>query len=289
MEDDRSFDGRRRQQFLTEDLYVKTSINQRALIAVSTENLRAATAGTESHSSDTAMLYLEAFWLWMLDFTAGVPVEALAPQISGIVDLFEAWNDADHLWLKTIKERYPEDEPYEYRAAPDFNTLADYEDTLQLLSVAILVRDERSVGRIMNVLRSHRNLDSLLECLAAAYTNVEEIPDTCILGKPFTILSQLFYAETPKESESLLKEYLQKWYPAMKDHPRWHDGHLNISKEGVAPYYGYWAFEAGAAAYLLDLDDSLIEHMVYPKDLVAYGRMLREKAPLPPEGPATSY
>jgi hypothetical protein len=37
-------------------------------------------------------------------------------------------------------------------------------------------------------------------------------------------------------------------------------------------YFGYWAFEAGAVAYLLDLDDSAITHMVYPKDLVAWAR-----------------
>ena len=37
-------------------------------------------------------------------------------------------------------------------------------------------------------------------------------------------------------------------------------------------YSGYWAFEAGAIAYLFNIDDSQIDHMVYPKDLVAYAR-----------------
>ena len=32
------------------------------------------------------------------------------------------------------------------------------------------------------------------------------------------------------------------------------------------------AFEAGAIAYLFNIDDSQIDHMVYPKDLVAYAR-----------------
>ncbi|MFZ6648914.1 PoNe immunity protein domain-containing protein [Undibacterium sp. TJN25] len=271
------FNESRRQKMLIENLYEKTSINQQALLAVAAENLKIAISGTESHSSNYAMLYLEAFWSWTLDYTAGKLIEELAPRIAGIVDAFEAWNEADQLWLKAARERYPEDGPYEYRGAPDFSTLADYEDTLQLLSAAILVRDERSVMRIIHVLRSHRNQDSLFECLASAYTDVEEIPDNCILGKPFDILSELFFAETADESEALLEKYLKKWYPAMKDHPRWYDGHLNIIKEGHAPYYGYWAFEAGAAVYLLDLDDSLIDHLVYPKDLVAYGKMLREQ------------
>ncbi|PPD36253.1 MAG: hypothetical protein CTY18_05295 [Methylomonas sp.] len=37
--------------------------------------------------------------------------------------------------------------------------------------------------------------------------------------------------------------------------------------------YGHWAF-AGAVCYLLDIDDSSIDHMVYPKDLVAYAKKL---------------
>ena len=42
------------------------------------------------------------------------------------------------------------------------------------------------------------------------------------------------------------------------------------STEGA--YFGYWAFEAGAVAYLYGIDDNQISHMVYPKDLVAYAR-----------------
>lgn len=61
----------------------------------------------------------------------------------------------------------------------------------------------------------------------------------------------------------------------MKDHPRWYDGHLRIRDEGHTPYYGYWAFEAGAAVFLPDFDDSDIDHLVYPKELVSYARKLR--------------
>ncbi|WP_394781088.1 PoNe immunity protein domain-containing protein [Undibacterium sp.] len=276
MTEKKSFMEQRRQQFLGEELYEKTLENQHKLISREQKNVAQSDSPQES-SSIQHYLYLEAFWILMLDYTAGKPIEDLAPRISGIVDAFEAWNDADQLWLKDLTEKYPEDGSYEYRAAPDFNALSDYEDTLQLLSVAILVRDERSVMRIIDVLRSHRNQDSLFECLISAYVDVEEVPDDTILGEPFDTLTQLFYAETPDESEALLEQYLKKWYPAMKDHPRWYDGHLNINKEGHAPYYGYWAFEAGAAVYLLDLNDSLIDHLVYPKDLVAYGKMLREQ------------
>ena len=37
-------------------------------------------------------------------------------------------------------------------------------------------------------------------------------------------------------------------------------------------YVGCWVFEAGAIAFLYGVDDSKIDHMVYPKDLVEYAR-----------------
>ncbi|WP_122671643.1 PoNe immunity protein domain-containing protein, partial [Pseudomonas viridiflava] len=52
---------------------------------------------------------------------------------------------------------------------------------------------------------------------------------------------------------------------------KWHDSHLDIEGDDGS-YVGYWAFEAGAIAFLYDIDDSKIDHMVYPKDLVVYAR-----------------
>lgn len=100
---------------------------------------------------------------------------------------------------------------------------------------------------------------------------------SCTLGEPYRTLLQVFYEEVDQKTLDILQQYLKKWYPAMKDHPRWYDEHLNVSKEGYAGYYGYWAFEAAAAVYLLDLDDGQIDHLVYPKDLADYARKLREE------------
>ncbi|MFW9081544.1 PoNe immunity protein domain-containing protein [Pseudomonas sp. P2757] len=78
----------------------------------------------------------------------------------------------------------------------------------------------------------------------------------------------------------LLKRYMQKqkkmpriclrnqWYSAFRQ-ASWHDTHLQ-GEEGNC--VGYWAFEAGAIAFLYGIDDSKIDHMVYPKDLVEYAR-----------------
>ena len=71
-----------------------------------------------------------------------------------------------------------------------------------------------------------------------------------------------------RRGQKLLKKYCSQWYPAFKQAP-WHDTHLQ-GEEGN--YVGYWAFEAGAIAFLYGIDDSKIDHMVYPKDLVEYAR-----------------
>ncbi|WFR81813.1 DUF1911 domain-containing protein [Janthinobacterium rivuli] len=62
-----------------------------------------------------------------------------------------------------------------------------------------------------------------------------------------------------------------------ENHPRWYDEHLKISEEGYAAFYGYVTFEATATVFMLDLDDSQIEHLVSPKDLVDYARQLWEE------------
>lgn len=63
----------------------------------------------------------------------------------------------------------------------------------------------------------------------------------------------------------LLKDYLQeKWYEIHRD-CAWYDSH----KLGKSTYYGYWSFEAGAIAKILNLNDSSLKNVpYYPYDLV---------------------
>ena len=266
----------RRQNFLEKDVYEKTRANQTQLIVGQYKN-KLSCESADDASAIYRFLYLEAYWIWMLDYTAGVPIDELALRISGIVDAFEEWNDIDQNLQKKAAIEFPEYGPYGYVGAPDFPILWDYEDTLQLLRIAILLRDRRSIKRLIHMLRSHRGQDGLFEQLIGGYIEDKMALSSCVLGAPYEILLQVFYEEDEKKTLNFLQQYLIQWYPAMKDHPRWYDEHLKITKEGYAGYYGYWAFEAGATAYLLDLDDNQINHLVYPKDLVAYARRLREE------------
>ncbi len=51
----------------------------------------------------------------------------------------------------------------------------------------------------------------------------------------------------------------------------------------IAGYYGYWAIEAAAVAFLLELDDKAFhDHLVYSADLVEYARALdNQTLPIP--------
>lgn len=82
------------------------------------------------------------------------------------------------------------------------------------------------------------------------------------------MLIQAIYTVDKEKAPELLRNYCSNWYTAFEQAP-WYDSHSD-GDEGS--YVGYWAFEAGAIAFLYDIDDSKIDSMVYPKDLVAYAR-----------------
>lgn len=61
-----------------------------------------------------------------------------------------------------------------------------------------------------------------------------------------------------------LQEYLSRWY-------REDCGCYEAHKSSQKIYYGYWSFEAGAVAKILQIDDTGMEQMpYYPYDLVHY-------------------
>lgn len=74
-----------------------------------------------------------------------------------------------------------------------------------------------------------------------------------------------------KKDCELLKEYLQeKWYEIHRE-CAWYDSH----KSNKDTYYGYWSFEAGAIAKMLNLDDEKLKDApYYPYDLVHFKKFV---------------
>ena len=67
----------------------------------------------------------------------------------------------------------------------------------------------------------------------------------------------------------LLKKYLtSEWYNGDCGSYEAHKSKHNI-------YYGYWSFEAGAIAKILNLDDTSLKNVpYYPYDLVHYKKVM---------------
>jgi hypothetical protein len=114
--------------------------------------------------------------------------------------------------------------------------------------------------------------DTLYEDLLAYGIDGRFDVDKWFQDKPYRTLINSFYRESDDESIADISAYLDEWYPALKDAPAYRDGHLNQSRSGGS-YVGYWAIEAAAAAYLLELDDTSFRgNMVYPGGLVDFAR-----------------
>lgn len=97
------------------------------------------------------------------------------------------------------------------------------------------------------------------------YAVKEEIEGNYSFGFPHDKLTDI--VADKENCVDKLKEYLEKyWYVGHKDMV-WYDIHK--AKEKL--YYGYWSFEAGAIAKILNLDDSSLKDVpYYPYDLVHY-------------------
>ncbi|WP_409030532.1 PoNe immunity protein domain-containing protein [Janthinobacterium sp. CG_23.3] len=93
----------------------------------------------------------------------------------------------------------------------------------------------------------------------------------------------IFVAPKEKRPE-LMTGYLDDWYHASRREP-YHDSHTRGTS-----FMGYWAWEAAAITYLLDIDDrSFRDAQFYPKDLVDFARSIQAEpthsgAPVQPDG-----
>ncbi len=270
---------RRRQQFLYDALYVNVRSRLLEGIQCSVDNVRAKRDHLDPGYLLDAQggLYKNMFRKWMLEYTAGEDISELATQFKPIVDEFVHWNELSVPYRIYLRDKYEDRGETDLTVCSvDFDNQIEYENTLQLLSIAILIRDGHSIKRIISAMDSNRYSDALYEQLIVDFVNdPQDDMDEVIHERPYAKLVEAYFQESADATIPHVQSYLKQWY-RYQDGARWFDAHKKI-QDDYAFYYGYWAFEAAATCYLLDIDDSSIEHMVYPKDLVAYARKLREE------------
>ncbi|MBP0948673.1 PoNe immunity protein domain-containing protein [Pseudomonas alliivorans] len=192
-------------------------------------------------------------------YTSGESIESLVPILENLIEKYE-------LRQRSLAE---------YQGAPKISPLAiddwpnQYEEAVQIISFCVLLHRNDLASRFAVLIdeAGYAGEDTLYESLLNKVLPGRHDVDQWY-HDVYTSLIQAIYSDDKKDSSDLLNKYCQEWYPAFKSAP-WHDTHLQ-GEDGI--YVGYWAIEAGAIAFLYNIDDSNIDHMVYPKDLVEYAR-----------------
>ncbi|MBX8485772.1 PoNe immunity protein domain-containing protein [Pseudomonas cichorii] len=249
----------RRQQFLTEKRYENFLSNYKDSFVFWQDKLFQADSPEQEKSvraKHFQTLYLKNI---LMLYTAGETIENLSAPLETLIESYEDLQArlAEYEGIRNITPLTIDD------------WVDEYEECVQVISLCILLHRTDLLKRFVYLIDSagYAGADTLYEDLL-----VKVLPDREDVDQwyhdVYTLLIQAVYAEEKEQASAFLKKYCANWYPAFEQAP-WHDTHSD-GDEGS--YVGYWALEAGAIAFLYGIDDSKVDHMVYPKDLVAYAR-----------------
>ncbi len=215
----------------------------------------------EQKQATAAFLRADArFKLLMLRYTAGESIEPMRAEMDEIVADYEQaakWQG---------KEFGRPDWP-----AFRLGELAEYEHAMQLIGLCFLLHRKDLLPRIAALHDpAYRGQDTLYEDLLD-YALDGRLDVDEWFHESYRDCINSMYGDSDEESVADLDTYLGQWYSSMSD-VGWYDSHLNLS-EDWGLYFGYWAIEAAAIAFILELDDTTLrKHSVYPKDLVDFAR-----------------
>jgi hypothetical protein len=260
------FHERRRQPFVTEAYFQALGTHFASSKAFWLENLPEADTPEQARSLAAANVADNAFMLLSIRYTAGIPIEELRSELTGVIEAYEHYQKA-----LAAYEGIP-------NAAPlGMGNIGGYERCMQLIGLCYLLRRTDLLPRIAALQDpGYFGEDALYEDLLRYALPDRADTDEMLHIETYDPLLGAMYGDDD-ECPQLLGDYLKQWYPAFKYVP-WHDGHLRIDGTD-GDYFGYWAFEAGAVALLCNIDDSQISHLVYPKDLVAWAKENADRFP----------
>lgn len=260
-----SFDEIRRQQFLSESAYNATLefYEQTACPGYLAEI--ASPAADASDKWRNACSYADTrFTNFLLKYTAGESLDGLREELEAVISAHE--QAAKYVQEHTADPTFP---PLR------FIEIDEYERVLQMIGLCFLLHRRDLLPRLAAIFDpSSANRDTLYEDLLAFGMDDRYDLDRWCHENPYRDLVNSLYRDTDEECIADLQRYLKNWYTALAKAP-WHDSHLGMAADTTGGYFGYWAIEAGAVAYLMSIDDSSFrEHLVYPKDLVDFARAM---------------
>ncbi len=154
------------------------------------------------------------------------------------------------------------------KAEKFINEQDSYVKLLWFISLGVLFnyRNKSLVTSLKNMVYQSKKDDKLINYMIHYLDSSWEITGNYFMKDPYELLDNVINADK-QNAVKLLKDYLKnKWYRA-HDEMDWYNSH----KSKNDTYYGYWAFETGAIAKILKLDDTELKDIpYYPYDLVHY-------------------
>lgn len=168
--------------------------------------------------------------------------------------------------LESIREFFPK---VLHSMKPVWNSNRGYVEMVWMVSIGIMLDIPKEEMRELERMIADDGIkDYLIDFLFSYYNkDWERSAENFKFEIPYKSLYSVINASNKEESLSHLKNYLIKeWYQGHKD-TGWYDTHK--SSEDI--YSGYWSFESGAIAKILELDDHILKDVpYYPYDMVHY-------------------
>lgn len=206
-------------------------------------------------------------FLLYLEYIAGKPVEELIPLFEKVIEGYEQQAQALAIFHKSKKP----------------SVIATQSTTLNVLSLAFLLHQNDLFSRIHSLINGegdrHTGEDEIINKFFKLNDSTHPtVNDGNLFSLKYSklcdVIDNVLVKSNKDQAVELLEEYLSDWYQ-MNKRELWYNSHLESEEE--FKYCGYWAFEAAALVYLLDLDDhSLHKYLYYPKDIVQW---IRNKKP----------
>ena len=149
------------------------------------------------------------------------------------------------------------------------NILVSYANLNMLLCIGSMLKvNDSEFGKLVDTseryLRQSNEEDYLIDFLIKSRNPHRELSESFILKKPYGQLKEIIdlSEKDKKQASILLKNYIEKtWFKELIE-VETHKSKFNI-------HTGYWSWEAGAIAKILNLDDSSLKNQqYYPYDMV---------------------
>ncbi|WP_064573424.1 PoNe immunity protein domain-containing protein [Cupriavidus gilardii] len=259
-----SFSERRRQDFLSEQHWLQEVIDIPEVLSMHASGPSgAADSEAEGWTLSLQSIARIRYEYLSLKYTAGEPIHSLRADLDAVVTAHEAATEQLRKY-----ERNPN------AIGLDIGSFDGYCPCVALIGLCYLLDRRDVLPRIAALLdgqdKANAGMDFLIEELLAYAPMDRYACDTLLAPKPFESLADAMSTDDNEAALKDLHRFLGRWYRDLAGAP-WHNTHKS---KGQAGYFGYWSFEAGAAALLLGIEDDSALHSFpyYPMDLVAWAK-----------------